>query len=698
MNKCILNRKLLMAYIYGLLNNKESDEVEAHLHGCDDCKAALNQLLAVRKTMEKSVLSEKAPNDLNMILEKARKIENSRENSPGWIGSIAEKFRMSIAVKLATAGVFAAAVILVSAILLSSRNVNYLYMTRAYGDVKVNDKQLFVAKNYIYRLEISRPVKIGVGQGECEFQINKNQYFEMRPLTRILIEKGKDIIVNFLEGLLIGKVIHDPAAIGLEIATPNRNAVFNIIGTLFYVRSTNKGIEFAVKEGSVQVHTGISNRTFTVHDSEIIRVGDNFVEYLTNTNIQSGNIDKIFDKLDQYQIRDNFNDIRQIMIKTEPEGSEIFWKEKLLGKSPLFFVGSREQYRKLTVVKKGFVSREIEIGNEKEYQVAIKQDLPPEVVWNLGMNGTRFISPVVAHDGRLLVGDETGWFYKLDATNKQVVWKFKAGLRNNSLPLVAEDKVYFASTDGFLYALRYDSGEIIWKQKIGILVYSGPQFYNGKIIVGNIEGQIMSMNASDGRVLWKKKFDDGFYTSPQITDGNIYIGAMSGSIYSLQSDNGNINWQYRTGDRIISSKPIVSGKKVFFGSNDKSFYAIDSVTGKLLWRADIGGEIFTSAVEWEDNLIVCSVKGDIFSLDKKNGKVVWTYQTGQKILLNPFLVQGKYLFISAGKNLYIMNQWGILFTQYPFEFNISDYTVSSDKNVYICGSEGDMRLVRFHID
>lgn len=698
MNKCSLVRKLMMAYIYDLLSDKERREIEAHLKGCVGCSDALNSLRKAQTVMSRSNRSEKAPDDLQTILIRAKKIESEMNGRTIPFFSIFKKLIKSSAVKMAAAGVFAAAVILVSAVWLSSGNINYLYMTRAYGDVKVNDKKMFVAENYIYRLEIDKPVKIGVGQGQCEFQINKNKYFEMRPLTRILVEKGKDIIVNFLEGLLIGKVIYDQNAIGLQIVAPNRNAVFSIIGTVFYVKSTNREIEFAVKEGTVRVEGNATNRPFTVHGSEIVRVGDDFVKFLTNTNSQNSNMESVFDRLDQYVIRKDFNNVRQIMIKTEPADSEIYWKEKQIGRSPLFLIGNRDQYKSLTVVKKGYVSQEIEIGNNNVYDVKIKHELPPEVIWNMGMPGTRFISPVVASDGALLVGDESGWFYKLDPVSKKILWKFKAGLRNNSLPLAVDKIVYFSSTDEYLYAVNYDTGELVWKQKVGIMVYSGPQYSNGRVFIGNIEGNIMSLEASSGRILWSKKFDDGFYTSPLIKNGNIYIGATSGNIYSIRADNGNINWRYRTGDRIISSRPYISDKKVFFGSNDKNFYALDVDTGKLLWSVNIGGEIFTSSVDWDDAIVICSLKGDIYSLNKKDGSVIWSFKTGKKILLNPYLVRGKNLFVSAEKTLYIFNKWGLLFTQYPFENEIADFTVSADKDVYLCGREGDMRLVRFFLD
>jgi outer membrane protein assembly factor BamB len=700
MIKCGLAQKLLLAYIYGLLDIKEKKEIEAHIDGCPDCAKKLGQLKKMQLDLsnEPAIFAqrEKAPNDLAAILAKAKRIENEKSRGTTWIGSMVRMFLDSNAVKMAVAGALAAAVIFVVALWFAFGDSDYLYMTRAYGDVKVNDKPLFVAKNFIYRMEVNRPVKIGVGLGECQFQVNRNKYFELKPLTRVLVERSKDIIINFLEGMLIGKVIKDDHARDLQILTPYQNAIFRIVGTLFYVRSTNQAIEFGVKEG--EVRNVISNRSFTIRDSEIMRVGPDYVEHLTNTVEQKLRIDSIFDKLGQYLIRKDFSDTREIVIRTEPSDSEIYWKDKPIGRSPLYILGNRDQFKELTIVKKGYLPKQIELGMKKFYDVTIRREQQPETIWNLGRKDTRFVNPVLLDDGGLLLGDESGWVYKLDTVKKSVLWKFQASLRNNSVPLAVSNKVFFSSSDGYLYAVGSADGKLAWKQKVGILVYSGPQYHEGLIYTCNIEGTITAMDPSDGRTVWKKKFEDGFYTSPLLSENVIYIGSMRGVEYALNAQNGEVLWQFQTGDRIVSSRPIIKDHKLYFGSNDKNFYCLDSRTGKPIWRYDTGGEIFTSPLQMGASLLICTVKGDILSLDMNQGELLWKYSTGKKILLNPVLVRGGYLFISSEKNLYILNRYGILFVKAPFDHEIADFTVSEQKDVYICGGNGDLKDVRFTLD
>src|SRR6266567_1122992 len=76
----------------------------------------------------------------------------------------------------------------------------------------------------------------------------------------------------------------------------------------------------------------------------------------------------------------------------------------------------------------------------------------------------------------------------------------------------------------------------------------------------------------------------------------------------------------------------------------KNLFAIESTTGKLAWKKNIGKDkpydwgfdyYFSSPVINDDTLIIASADGKLLSLDKRNGKEFWQFQSKHFIRATP---------------------------------------------------------------
>ncbi len=693
MNKKHIPRERVLNYFFELMSPAEAGEFESHLRECSGCRNALERVRHTREMMEREKAAvQGVPDDFQSVLARARReaaqVSPVRKNGP-----VRNPFAAwSLAIRLAAAGAVAAVVLGSVLVAVRRGTLDYLYLTRASGDVRVNHKPVFVPDRFIYRIEIGGPVRIGVGEGECDFQVNRDKAFGLGSLTEVLVRGGREIVMDFIKGTVVARTEASRNGKPLRVLANFKNAFFRVIGTKFYIQTTNRSLEFGVLEGNVE--GTVSDKVFQIRPSEIIRIGEDFVEILTNRNLAVG----IFRGVDRFEIRQDFRNTKPIVIRTEPGDTEVYWKNNLLGRAPLYYLGDSGTHRSVMLVKKGYISREIEIGRSERYSVSMKQEREPEETWSVRFPNRRVVNPVVTGDGHLLLVDESGLLMKIGPGATAPVWSFPAGARNNSQPVLSGGAVYFASADGHLYAVRYDTGRLIWKTRVGILVNSSPLVSNGRITVCSIDGQLTVLESAGGNVVVRKKFEDGFYSSPLIAEGTLYLGGMNGVFYALDPASLEIRSKYQTGDRIVGSRPLVHGGRIYFGSNDRYLYALDALTGKLAWKRYTGGEIFTSPVLLGEAVLIATVKGDVFGMDLVSGSVLWKRQTDSRILLDPALSGGKYVFLVSERTVQIFNRWGLEFTKHTTPYEITDYAVSGDQSVYLCGADGRIRNMRFGID
>jgi len=89
-------------------------------------------------------------------------------------------------------------------------------------------------------------------------------------------------------------------------------------------------------------------------------------------------------------------------------------------------------------------------------------------------------------------------------------------------------------------------------------------------------------------------------------------------------------------------QPVILGETAYWGSSvDDQIYAVDLKTGKLLWTFFTQGPIRFAPVGWKDRLFVVSDGGWLYAIAADSGKLLWKYRGGpndRKILGNDRLI------------------------------------------------------------
>lgn len=237
-----------------------------------------------------------------------------------------------------------------------------------------------------------------------------------------------------------------------------------------------------------------------------------------------------------------------------------------------------------------------------------------------------------------------------------IVWKFRAGAKILSSPLVHGETVYIASSDRNLYAVNRSTGELRWKFDGGGPLSSSPAYLDGTVYINSLDGNLYAVDAVTGKQKWKfatrgeRRFTapgihgamprtemmadpfDVFLSSPTVANGTLYFGSGDNNVYALDAVTGSLKWTFKTGD-VVHATPAVSSGVVYIGSWDRNMYALDAASGKELWRYQTGNDttiynqvgIASSAAIAGGKIFFGCRDGHFYALDAKTGKLIWSH-------------------------------------------------------------------------
>jgi len=247
----------------------------------------------------------------------------------------------------------------------------------------------------------------------------------------------------------------------------------------------------------------------------------------------------------------------------------------------------------------------------------------------------------------------------LDATTGKELWKdkYEAAAATEprgqhpgprSSPAVAEGKVVTYGVRGTLSCLDAATGKMLWRKDD---FKSFPRFFTGSspIIVdglciaqlgGENQGGVVAYDLTSGEQKWKWTEDGSAYSSPELlTVGGVKMLATltAKKVVGLGVTDGKLLWELPfavQGMAYNAATPIVDGDTVIYSGSGRGTKAVkiektgDAFAGKELWSNPDNGVQFNSPVLKNGQVYGISAKGDLFCLDAKDGKTLWTTKLG----------------------------------------------------------------------
>lgn len=252
--------------------------------------------------------------------------------------------------------------------------------------------------------------------------------------------------------------------------------------------------------------------------------------------------------------------------------------------------------------------------------------------WSVNLNSlsdkakdgfVKYSSPAIAADGTIYIGMENdNILFALNPDTGELIWEFPTGGDIRATPVIDSNGViYIASTDDNLYAINPD-GTLKWEVTYGTYTAGTPAISENlnRIYLtyktSDNTGSLSAFNLTDGSLIWDSdprplaKMELGGPTIAE--DGTIYAGGEDGKMVAYNTD-GTIKWEYPTigaESRILSAPALDNEGNIYFGDTDGYFYVVGP-NGQNEWApTQLNEEIRSSAT--------IDVNGVIYILTRNN--------------------------------------------------------------------------------
>jgi outer membrane protein assembly factor BamB len=144
---------------------------------------------------------------------------------------------------------------------------------------------------------------------------------------------------------------------------------------------------------------------------------------------------------------------------------------------------------------------------------------------------------------------------------------------------------------------------------------------------------------------------------PAVVDqGVAFVANYKGHVYALRMANGAVVWRYRPSGGKMASSPAVVGEDVVVHGMDGVVRVLDRRNGRLRWSYRVGSPIESSPIVAGAVDYFGAWNGRIYALDLKHRRLRWSYRTGYKITSSAALHRGTLYIGDYGGRLHALAQ------------------------------------------
>jgi outer membrane protein assembly factor BamB len=133
-----------------------------------------------------------------------------------------------------------------------------------------------------------------------------------------------------------------------------------------------------------------------------------------------------------------------------------------------------------------------------------------------------------------------------------------------------------------------------------------------------------------------------------LSGSRVYIGSEDGNLLALDESTGKLLWHYRTRGPVRG--PVAYGNGVvYFGSGDGYVYAVNATSGRLVWRKRTGAGV-QAVVRVDDELLVASLDNFVYKFSL-TGARIWKRQLPGRISSQPLTTNAEALFTPLSSSI-----------------------------------------------
>lgn len=247
-------------------------------------------------------------------------------------------------------------------------------------------------------------------------------------------------------------------------------------------------------------------------------------------------------------------------------------------------------------------------------------------------DGKRLLEfPPAVKDGVLVVGNNAGRVFGIDARTGRQLWTQKRRSWIASSPAIAGRRAYVTSMDGRFTAYRLTTGTRLWEYSNGgSPIESSPLVIGDTAYFGAWNGELTALNLRNGKPRWTYRAGADIKGSAARSGPNVVFGDYSGVLTAVNARSGRRAWSTDVGARLYGG-PGVSGDRIVVGDVGGQVVCVDARTGRVLWRHATGSYVYASPAIARGTVFIGSYDGDFEALDLRTGAVRWRFAAGGRI-------------------------------------------------------------------
>jgi outer membrane protein assembly factor BamB len=243
--------------------------------------------------------------------------------------------------------------------------------------------------------------------------------------------------------------------------------------------------------------------------------------------------------------------------------------------------------------------------------------------------------------------------------------------------------------------------ENAWSRDLGLGIVAMVRNTEGAVIAG-VNAAVIAIDGATGSEKWTFKGHGGFFHPTAVgPDGTVYASTNQGDmpldrLYAIDGSKGKEKWHIDAKKEAFFEKPAMSPEGDLFaassgyrGNEDHRMLALDKTDGKILWQFRTGKRVMSEPLMGPGNTLVFgSDDKNVYSLDRTTGKKRWAFDAGAACKYSP--VEG------PDGTILILNNNGMLFSVdagsgeekwhrqagVPHDFISAPPTVGPDGTVY----------------
>ena len=169
--------------------------------------------------------------------------------------------------------------------------------------------------------------------------------------------------------------------------------------------------------------------------------------------------------------------------------------------------------------------------------------------------------------------------------------------------------------------------------------------------------QARAMNADTGETIWTfprntEETNQGlFYATPTVSDGGQvffasqlttggFISQRRSIVWALDAETGNELWRFEGATDMYVEGGALGGDLFVIGNGDGNVYALDREDGTLRWTFETGHQVWATPLIVSDTVYVGSMDRTLYALNLESGEVKWEFSGDGAFGAQPALDDG----------------------------------------------------------